>query len=50
MIGNGVRFRIDEVLEFDWVERVLTIVASYKSSAKEEIVYSEKCIFKVREQ
>ena len=50
VIGNGVRFRIDEVLEFDWVERVLTIVASYKSSAKEEIVYSEKCIFKVREQ
>jgi hypothetical protein len=46
VIGNGSRFQMDEELEFDWVGRVLTIVASYKS-AKEEIAYSEKSIFKV---
>ena len=34
VIGNGSRFQMDEELEFDWVGRVLTIVASYKSPRK----------------
>ena len=46
VIGNGSRFKMDEEMKFDWAERVLSIDASYQS-ANEEIVYSEKCIFKV---
>ena len=46
VIGNGSHFKMEEELKLDWAERVLTIDATYKY-AKMEIVYSEKCIFKV---
>jgi hypothetical protein len=47
VLGNASQFKMDEELEFDWSARELTIVASYKSAKKDEIAYTETCVFKV---
>jgi hypothetical protein len=47
-IGTGTDIEIDEELEFNWAQRELTVLATFKpkNPSNKEIQYTEKCVFK----